>query len=749
MARTLIGQLVLKAQDDASGVLKKAAANVSAAFNKIDADQKRLAQSAQFFDKKSGWGVGFQKQLDTLKLTSAEMARVKQSYTGLIDSVKAKGLGKALQSQEISAWRTATVSHFAAIRAEMGTTERRAKQHARIVQQAMKPLYLAGGGYTGLYFAGMGIRGGALASADRQRELFRQENAGLTLAERQRISITTSQLSAKLPSVSQTQGMEMFRNARGMMGTVDRADQIMPALYKGLVALQSAKGVDAGTQEMTRMLKGIDNLGKNSAGSMGIKDTMSIIEGMVKASQIEGADLDTGKLFDFARRAKIAGPGLSTDFIMTTAPALMQDMTAEGFGAALSSAYQAMVIGSSAVASKKNLEEQERIGIRKDGELVGDQLFAENPYLWAKQYLIPALEKSGVDITNEAEVSKAIAKLSRNTNATGLLTRLVTQKEQTDRLLDLYAQSKGFKGIEDARHKDPYLAAKAFTSSFGDLSAAIGQYITPSVLVGMNGMTDFVRKMAYYVQEYPALGQGIGVAAVGGGVLAAGLAAKSIYGLITAGTNLNIAAAALTRAAVAQGAGGVLDGAGGGTKGGFLRGLLRSVASVAVAYGAALAIQEAARRVNENPANVQRLREGESQLARLRNNLGNGYGDGLSGGSRSRGSPKRNELSNVYRRFHGDGVAPYPTARPSGAVPTPRPDFNNAEQAANEAGRKMQQALDIVARPTVDASGIQSALALAQRLLSTLQQAGSAAANVSVPYTDAMGGVYSDYGVAP
>lgn len=42
----------------------------------------------------------------------------------------------------------------------------------------------------------------------------------------------------------------------------------------------------------------------------------------------------------------------------------MQDMTPEGFGTALSSAYQAFVVGSNAVASKDNIKAQRNLGLR-------------------------------------------------------------------------------------------------------------------------------------------------------------------------------------------------------------------------------------------------------------------------------------------------------------------------------------------------------------------------------------------------
>jgi hypothetical protein len=65
---------------------------------------------------------------------------------------------------------------------------------------------------------------------------------------------------------------------------------------KSLVALQLSKGVDAAPGELSELLRGIDNAGKNVGGPMGIKQAQEIIAGLIRASQIEGRELDIGSL---------------------------------------------------------------------------------------------------------------------------------------------------------------------------------------------------------------------------------------------------------------------------------------------------------------------------------------------------------------------------------------------------------------------------------------------------------------------
>jgi hypothetical protein len=218
--------------------------------------------------------------------------------------------------------------------------------------------------------------------------------------------------------------------------------------------------------------------------------------------------------------------------------------------------YQAFVIGSNAVASKKNIQAQEDLGIRNDKGLVGAKTFGTNPYAWVKSVLVPALAKSGVNMEDETAVAQAVAQLSRNTNATGLLTRMVTQQQQVDRLIEQYRNAAGIDAADSAAAKDPFVAMKGFVESWRELATAIKGM--PEAVAGLNVLTGGIQRFATALREKDGGAQALLAGGGVAGVFGAWKITSAIWGLITAGTNLNAAAVALEAAAVSLGAGGVL-----------------------------------------------------------------------------------------------------------------------------------------------------------------------------------------------
>lgn len=777
MARTLIGQLILKGRDEATPEMRKAAAGISAAFNQIEASQKRFAAAAKFYDPKATWGVGFQKQLETLKLTRSEMDRVRTSYSGLIAEMKAKGLSKALQKQEIAAWRTATVGHFAAVRAEAMSTQRAITGMSRTLRGMRewvgKAALVSMGAYTTAYLGGVAVRGGLGAWSDRRRELFRQDMAGLTTGDKAKIAARSQSLSSLYPSVGVTEGMEMGRTARNLMGSTDRGNQILDTLVKGLVVLQSSKGVDAGTSEMNKLQRGLDVLGVNAAGDMGIQQVRNVIEGAIRASQVEGRDFSVGDTFQFSRRASLAGTGFSPEFLANVAPAFIQQWGADVAGTAFQSAYKALVIGSNDNASKKNLAYQKELGIRQGpgkGELVDGKLYGENPYAWAKAYLIPALEKAGVDLADSTEVAKAVGKIARAGKAQQMLAQMVTQAEQFDKNIEQYQQAIGTGAADRARYEDPRVALEAFTSSWGHLAAAVGG--KGSVVLGfMNGFTDVVNKLAQAVNDHPMVQGAVGYAGLAAAGGTAYLAGKSVYGLITAGTNLNVAAVELQGAAAALSTGGTagkIGAAGGAAAGatGIWGAIKVGAAGTAMGLWSAL-IQSLGDTpgdtYEEQVANQARYKKDLQNLFGIKDRrlspgaLGgavqqpsssgdNNYADFMrASGYRSAGGPLgRNgpRGRSAYSALGGEtGYDPVPSRRPAPAIPSPRPDFSDATAEAERAGQQIKDALSVTAAPHVDTSGMDAALAKARELRNLLNGIASRAATIN--------GAYSDYGVVP
>lgn len=810
MARTFIGELVLRLKDDMSG-------KAQAAAGKLDTSIDRIQRAARKLNSTS-WGGQFESRLQKLGASASDIDKLRVAWDKLNTSISSRNLSKALAGAERGNFKVAAISEFAAIKSAWDThaalIEKRTHMMSQRMQTALKPILVAMGGYTGAYMAGVGMREGLTASSAWEREKFRGRMANIPASEQNRLLDESEKLGGKYPSVNITDIAELARSARAMMGSTERGLQILPDLVKGMVTLQSAKGTDAAVGELRNLLRGIDNAGKNQGDQIGINDTRSIIAGLIRAAQVEGSDLDVGKLFQFARRGKIAVPGLSTEFLANVSPAFMQDMTPEGFGTALSSAYQAFVIGSNAVASKKNIARQHEIGIRNDKGLVQADLFGTNPYAWVKEVLIPSLKKQGVDTNDETAVAQEVAQLSRNTNATGLLTRMITQQAQVDRLLEQYAHSMGPEAADEARFKDPFVALKGFTEALRNLSAALGEDAMPTIVSGLNSLTNGINTLQQAWRDGDPLAKlGITGAAVGAGIGAWKITA-AIWGLMTAGTNLNAAALALQTAAASLAGGNAVDDLlDGGSKKksplnlgkwGWLMGLLPKAspwAAMTLTGGDTNNNSYADASAEER----QRMRDSARRASDRYNETG-GYTDlaNRSGSPDDRMLPRAvnpyDAATEAMRRRQafeadtgprgntpglGDIFKPRVDAVDANAATTssmpadndrvtagyrqnaetrraagvssnpqvkPSVDMGDANAAAAEAdaiGRQIQDALGVSARPNVDTSALREALSLANQLKSVLAGIGPAAQAAHSAVSRQMNRNFADQGVTP
>ncbi|MGB3027304.1 hypothetical protein [Paradevosia shaoguanensis] len=183
--------------------------------------------------------------------------------------------------------------------------------------------------------------------------------------------------------------------------------------------------------------------GPERLGPEGIANVVAMIDGLVRAAQVEGEDFDPGAIVDFARRAKTAGAGWSTDFIANYASAIMQDLGGPAAGTALASAFKSFVLGDNQINGKVYRQRQYELGIRdrKTDEIVGAELFTTNPFLWTQQYLIPALQKAGIDTSDDGAVARAVGKLSGSSTATAQLTRFIQQQDQMLKSMGLYQRA--------------------------------------------------------------------------------------------------------------------------------------------------------------------------------------------------------------------------------------------------------------------------------------------------------------------
>jgi hypothetical protein len=174
-----------------------------------------------------------------------------------------------------------------------------------------------------------------------------------------------------------------------------------------------------------------------------------------------------------------------------------------------------------------------------------------------KEVLLPALQKDRVDINNDTALAESVAKLSRNTPATAMLTKMMQQRVQMDRLIQQYREAAGPDSADDALAKDPFVAARGFVERLKEVATSIRGM--PEAVSILNGLTGGLQRFATALKEQDGGAQALLAGAGLAGGFAAWKVTAGIWGLITAGTNLNAAAVALQAAAASLGAQGVVN----------------------------------------------------------------------------------------------------------------------------------------------------------------------------------------------
>ncbi|WP_395175525.1 hypothetical protein [Roseibium alexandrii] len=721
MARTLIGQLILRLQ--ARGL--KEADKVKAKLNEVERTADRLAKTPA-----PTWGVGFQKSLNQLKLTQTEMKAVETSWVNLHDKIKKKNLPGVLKSNEISHWKTQTLGDLATAKAEMdahfSAIEKRAKVHGQRFRDAMKPVFVGLGFYTAAYGAGMAGAGALRAASERARTEYRLDLASIPEADQNAMRDKAQGLSAKYPSIDATEILELQKTTYALFGgNRDRALELIEPLIKSFIADVTAVGVQKAGENLSSFLKAMDNLNVNEGPDGGVSNIESILEGWVKAKQIEGKEIDIGDLLGFARRSKVAKYALSDDFLTDYLPALGQDMGFDALGDALSGAYQNFVTPSGGGVQGQYVKRQKAMGLRDaNNSLVGRDLFASNPYQWTLEVLKPLLEQDGVDTSKTAAVSEAVKKLMSNSKAAAMITGWIEAQAQIEKNVALYKKAVGTGDVENARYKDPFAATEALLASLRNLSAAI--LPMEAIAAGLNTLADTVNNIAAAAEKNPGLTAG-GLALGAYGTYKGGKwvfnKAADLFGLKSSALALDGAAAALTRAAVALGGKGTLGDVvtsggkktGGGGKGtvGLIGALLSKTPLTSAAVGATAFGMWAAGRSDPNAANKDLIKAVHQKRILY------GEDDKNSGLDFTLGN---------FGGFRNDGRAPSAGGFLDAPVAFKRSDSYVAGlPEAMRGAKELEELLNIEATPSVNTQQIDAAIAKAEQLRSKLVQANAEA----------------------
>lgn len=544
MAKTFIGELILRFKDESAAGAKKSAADITGSLGKIEAAAKRLNEMP--------WGGKFTQQLDKLGASAKDIDHLRSSWDRLYADMQSKNLSKALQKSEMGNFKSAALQHFIdqqkRYRDELDKSEKRARTWRDRIQNITKAGLVAMGAYTGVYMAGVVGKGGIEASADWEREKFRLRQAGYSDADNRAAIQNSQDITMKYPQISGTQALELTKSAIAATGGAKEGVDIAKLLAQAQAVFQS-QGKDADISgEMAKFTKGGELAGLINPGEGGQDRFKTALENWIKFSQIEGQYMSMSDFFTMTRRAKGAFAGANDEFIALL-PSLGVEMTAAGGGTSLSSLNKSYLGNVGGGAGKHNFEEQKRIGIRDEDGLIGRREFQANPFEWTQKILIPALKKSGINVDDKGEVQAEMAKLIGNANAAAIQALMVNQRASIQKTIDQRNGAIGLSAADQARYQDPFSGWMAFINSLKNLAAAVGEGPMESAVKGLNAMTDGINRMQSAWRDGGALTKAGISAGVGVGFFAAWKSISSVYALATAGPALNAAAVSLEAAA--------------------------------------------------------------------------------------------------------------------------------------------------------------------------------------------------------
>jgi hypothetical protein len=572
----LTSQLIISLIDKVSGPAKGAAAalkNVAAAEKGLVGSGKgadglatsldkasRAAQRLKLSGKNmSGWGDGFQREIDKMNLTSAQLAKLGQEYARFRDGLRGTKASVALSS--ISDWNKQTLAGLRAVTRAQDEVQRKQSRINTTMRGGARMAAGALGLGGGVYAANRGVRSAVGAGAQLQREGGRSYLAGMSGDEIERQSSVARETSQRFPSIDAAQIMERIRSLRSFTGDFDKGVRLLDEQMQAMTVLQSIKGKDRANQEMQGFMRGMDVLGKNEDP----KVVGQLTNAYIKALGVD-PDLNMEQFSQFARKSKAAGSALSNEFLGTIVPTFMQDMGGPEMGTALGTEVSQTVAGR---GTKKSKAFMQKVGLRdKKGKVVDDNLLLSNPYEWINKYAPDAMRREKMDPASDQDVTKFMSEAFSAQTVANLFGKFITQRSQAERNKKLYSEAPDMEtSSKRLREKDPYVAAEGFLAQTRNFASAIIEGPLASAVPVLNRVTDAISAFGRSIAE--AEGADKAGKLIAGGTLATGaaagglIAAKAAYQWFTGAGALSASAVALNGSAAAlTTAAGILSGKG-------------------------------------------------------------------------------------------------------------------------------------------------------------------------------------------
>jgi hypothetical protein len=427
------------------------------------------------------------------------------------------------------------------------------------LQSRLAALKLAAVGY-GMSKAGDGILGFLHKSVDASKDMVAQLSlmnaAGMTQRDIAQATAGAYRTSSDVMTTTVAENLKAIRELRSVFGAGKMGEilAVLPTVQRTKASLEALTGKE---QEGVAfdMIKAIELGTKGAVTQAGLLRQSDEIS---RALMAFGGTLTVRDFHQAIKQSRAMAPYLSEEFKYLYMPTLMQELKtgpnagAVQAGTAIASLGQVVVgqmipkalitnwISSGLISADKIVRDPHNRTTSKvlPGGVIGQNEFAENPYLWAQRYAKPAVER--LMAQQHLDQYGAILALTHNRVAAFALQTLINKSLQFERDKQLILKGgTGYQTYQKLAVTNPMLAEMAMHKQYQNILATIGYVILPKMLPFMVRFAGWLASLNQWMSQNPektkaiVIGLGVlGIALSLVGKLLMGIALLKFLGMV-------------------------------------------------------------------------------------------------------------------------------------------------------------------------------------------------------------------------
>jgi hypothetical protein len=452
-AATLDVSVILRLVDQIAGPAKKAAADIKNLTSNIKALTKAGADFSAVTRQVKAFHSSISPLVADLKVIGTELRRITGLSRTAIGSLNAAAGSNG-------AW-AAQASHLKQIAALQQQLIRNQGRMGRAAGHGVPLIGALGLGF-GAHRVGHAIASGFGKAGTLDSELAMLDLAGFSADQRQRMIAQAHSTANLVPQTTTAQNLHRLRELTYAFGDVEHALVSLTDTAKVMQVVTAAHGGERAGHfhdQVMEIVKGGEL--KNYINTP--DEFRKWLDMTVRSSIATGGLVTPAATFQALKYARSAIHGYDDEFMSKYLPEIIQEMqTGRGGGARGGAgpslaAFKRMFVDSTVAAKyipallKSGLIDAGHIDYDSHGKpkallpgaFFGNEIAAKNPYEFMKQFLVPALQKAGVDLNDHSAIVRKISEWGGTDIAKQLNQLMVIQRDQMLKRTHLNQQAMG------------------------------------------------------------------------------------------------------------------------------------------------------------------------------------------------------------------------------------------------------------------------------------------------------------------